>query len=154
MDREDNLLATNLAEYGANIWKEMVILEEPVGRVEEIWHYDMGLGNYGPRFRAALQGEVNPAVMADEVVNPPPIVVNRENNNGGPMELKKMQGGIELRAAAAGLNEGDHMENGFVGPVPNEVVIGLATVPLQAEGGDKTKLQIEFCDGLNQVGEF
>lgn len=71
VDREDNLLAAYLAEYGAFHWKKMVIIEEPFGRVEELWHYDMGLGYYGPRFRAALQSEVNLAVMMDEVVNPP-----------------------------------------------------------------------------------
>lgn len=33
VDREDNLLAAYLAEYGANNWKQMVIIEEPFGRV-------------------------------------------------------------------------------------------------------------------------
>lgn len=41
VDPEDNMLAAYLAEYGANNWKKMVIIEEPFGRVEELWHYDM-----------------------------------------------------------------------------------------------------------------
>lgn len=49
----------------------MVIIEEPFGRVEKLWHYDMGLVYYSPRFRAALRGEVNSAILVDEVVNPP-----------------------------------------------------------------------------------
>lgn len=71
----------------------MVILEDPVGRVDEILHYDMGLVYFGPRYRAALQGEVNPAVMADEVVNPPPVVENQENNNGVRWSSRKCKMG-------------------------------------------------------------
>lgn len=56
VDKEDNMLAAYLAEYGANNWKTMVIIEEPFGSVEELWHYDMGLGHFGQRFRAVLQG--------------------------------------------------------------------------------------------------
>lgn len=64
-------MAACLVEYGANHRKEMVIIEEPFSRVEELLHYDMGLGYFGSGFRAALQGEVNPAVLAEEVVDPP-----------------------------------------------------------------------------------
>lgn len=56
-----------------------------------------------------------------------------------------MQDGIEILAAAGGLNEGNHVENGFVGPVPNEVVIGLAAVPLQAEDGDENEIADLMC---------
>lgn len=131
VDREDNLLAVYLAEYGASHWKEMVIIEEPFGRVEELWHYDMGLGYFGPRFRAALQGEVNPAVVADEVVDPPNANLNQGNDNEGPMEVAGEQNGMELLAEAAGMNaktqlgDGNQEHNAH-----HEVVIGLAAVPV------------------------
>lgn len=110
----------------------------------------MGLGYYGPRFRAALQGEVNPAVLADEVVDPPQDN-NVQNVNGGEqMEVGNGQNGIEVLAEAAAiqndLHENDQFEENPEGmevqEIQNmEIVIGLAAAPggfvgemLDAEG--------------------
>lgn len=137
VDQEDNMLAAYLEEYGANNWKQMVIIEEPFGRVEELWHYDMGLGYFGPRFRATLQGEVNPAVLADEVVNPPQDIQNQNEDIVGPMEVGDDQNGMDILAEAAALNDGiqnDVMNEGNLEVEENvennnmEVVIGLAAV--------------------------
>lgn len=133
VDQADNMLAAYLAEYGARNWKEMVIIEEPFGRVEELWHYDMGLGYFGPRFRAVLQGEVNPAALADEVVNPPNEAVN-QGDVAGPMEVENVNNGMEVLAASAAMNNDAQNAVGDNNAMVHEVVIGLAAVPLEEEG--------------------
>lgn len=108
----------------------------------------MGLGYYGPRFRAVLQGEVNLAALADEVVNPPvedvnqgndvdhpPVEVLNQGNVVGLREVENANNGIEVLAEAATMNIDDQnaVEDNIEGV--HAVVIGLAAVPLDAEGG-------------------
>ncbi|XP_074374600.1 cytochrome P450 CYP72A219-like [Apium graveolens] len=70
VDREANELDAYLAEYGANHWDRIVIIERDFGRIEEIWYLDMGLGNIDQRFRAVRQSEIEADVMEDEVIDP------------------------------------------------------------------------------------
>lgn len=106
--------------------------------MEELWHYDMGLGNFGPCFRAVLQGEVNPSVLADEVVNPPHDIDNQNNEDVGQMQIGNDPNGMELLAEAAALNDNNQIEEmneGLLEPGEDaednnmEVVIGLAAAP-------------------------
>lgn len=133
IDPEDKMLAAYLAEYGANNWEEMVIIEEPFGRVEKLWHYDTGLCYYSPHFRAALRGEVNPAILVDEVVNPPPVNLNQNNNNEEHMVLGEDQNGMDLLADAVVFNGAWEVEAAQVEEM-NEVVIGFAAVPMEQVG--------------------
>lgn len=53
-----------------------------------------------------MQGEVNPAVLADEVMNHTPKDHGNDNNND-QMNLGEDDSGIEILAEAANLNEGN-----------------------------------------------
>lgn len=122
--------------------------------MEELWHYDMGLGNFGPCFRAVLQGEVNPSVLADEVVNPPQDIDNQNNEDVGQMEIDNDPNGMELLAEAAALNDNNQIEEmneGLLEPGEDaednnmEVVIGLAAVPgenAEELGGNEVQHEI------------
>ncbi|KAK1399086.1 hypothetical protein POM88_008949 [Heracleum sosnowskyi] len=75
-DFEDNALAVYLAEYGAQNFKEMVVMENPFGRVQELWSLDMGLGPIGPRFQARRLEEVVHNAAVEDVLDPD----NHEND--------------------------------------------------------------------------
>ncbi|KAK1356363.1 hypothetical protein POM88_049619 [Heracleum sosnowskyi] len=70
-DFEDNAMTIYLAEYGARNFKDMVIMEEPFGRIEELWHLEMGLD---PEQDDEVDGdvveeadEVNQVLMTEDV---------------------------------------------------------------------------------------
>ncbi|KAL1830698.1 hypothetical protein ACET3Z_000349 [Daucus carota] len=58
-----NALATYLAHHGAENYKTMVIIDQPFGRVRELWSLDMGLGPVEPRFVAVYESDLNPVVI-------------------------------------------------------------------------------------------
>ncbi|KAL1825382.1 hypothetical protein ACET3Z_012160 [Daucus carota] len=72
-DLEANALAEYLAEYGAHHFKVMVIMAHPFGRVFELWHLDMGLGQADPHFVAVHEAELEPAVE-DDAEDQAPVV--------------------------------------------------------------------------------
>ena len=67
-DPTANALATYLAQYGAENFKCMVIMEQPFGRVRELWSLDMGLGPVEPRFVAVRERDLLPDVVDEEEV--------------------------------------------------------------------------------------
>lgn len=67
-DANANALATYLAHHGAENFKNMVIIEQPFGRVRELWNLDMGLGSADPRFVAIHERDLNPDVVDVEAV--------------------------------------------------------------------------------------
>ncbi|KAK1365907.1 hypothetical protein POM88_041468 [Heracleum sosnowskyi] len=102
-DFEDNALLVYLAEYGAQNFKEMVVMEEPFGRVQELWNLDMGLGPIGPRFQARRLQDVVHNAAVEDVVNLEDLGNNFEE---GEDEVDQFQmvvdrGGIGLHVVAA-----------------------------------------------------
>lgn len=65
-DANANALATYLAHHGAENYKMLVIIDQPFGRIRELWSLDMGLGSVDPRFVAVHERDLNPEVEDGE----------------------------------------------------------------------------------------
>ncbi|KAK1383369.1 hypothetical protein POM88_021104 [Heracleum sosnowskyi] len=79
-DANCNVMTTYLAEYGAANYDQMILIEQPFGRIKEIWHADMGLGPFGRRYMAVREADfraevVNQAQNQVMVVNPLEVAV-------------------------------------------------------------------------------
>ncbi|KAK1401582.1 hypothetical protein POM88_001187 [Heracleum sosnowskyi] len=105
-DFEDNVLAVYLAEYGAQNFKDMVVMKEPFGRVQELWNLDMGLGPSGLRFQARRLEDVVHNATVEDIVNPEKGDVGLEEGIGEavqiPMAEDPIAFGLQGLAAAAG----------------------------------------------------
>lgn len=55
VDPEDNMLAAYLARFGAENWKQMVVIRDMPERVRELWMLDMGLGRLRSVFKWFLR---------------------------------------------------------------------------------------------------
>ncbi|KAK1368136.1 hypothetical protein POM88_034228 [Heracleum sosnowskyi] len=62
-DRNCNELAIYFAEHGASNFSQMVVIEEPFGRIPNIWRLDMGLGSADARYVAIYESDLLPQVI-------------------------------------------------------------------------------------------
>ncbi|KAK1353770.1 hypothetical protein POM88_052135 [Heracleum sosnowskyi] len=67
-DTNCNELAIYLAEHGATNFDQMVVIEEPFGRIPHSWSLDMGLGSADIRFVAVYESDLRPQVINEEPV--------------------------------------------------------------------------------------
>ncbi|KAK1377086.1 hypothetical protein POM88_033279 [Heracleum sosnowskyi] len=47
-----------LAEQGAHMWTQLMVIENRFGRIQELWNNDMGLGPVGEQFREVWEGDL------------------------------------------------------------------------------------------------
>lgn len=86
-DPEANALAAYLARHGAEHWTQMVAINEPFGRIRELWSFDMGLGRVEPRFQVILEEDLDERLLEDEIVNPFQEVQNEMVNGVGEEDV-------------------------------------------------------------------
>ncbi|KAK1357881.1 hypothetical protein POM88_051137 [Heracleum sosnowskyi] len=69
ISQESNQFSRYLAQYGARHWTQLVIIEQPFGRIGELWNNDMGLGPVGAQFQEFWEADLqNEDEMQEEVL--------------------------------------------------------------------------------------
>ena len=102
-DRNANELAAFLADHGARNYQVMVVINQPFGRIFEIWHADMGLGPAEPQFMAVNEEDVGPGAVNDADIMDQPVLEEEPdlalmvggdaqvNVDGEPVEVDEIQ---------------------------------------------------------------
>ncbi|KAK1393592.1 hypothetical protein POM88_012648 [Heracleum sosnowskyi] len=66
VDTDSNELAMYLARHGVEKYHRMVIIEQPFGRIHEIWSRDMGLGSVEERFQVVYENDIVDGVVVND----------------------------------------------------------------------------------------